>query len=308
MDLLQALTWFDLTIFFLLLGTLFLYVGMPMWIYSLILVAAVIFYECSILCQSIVIAILVCLHVPIVRRWLISFPVLFLLKAFNVLPAISQTEKDAIESGSVWMDAELFSGSPDFKKILSEPYPELTHEEQSFLDGPVDKLCNLVIDWDVYQARDFSENVWDFIKKERFFGMIIPKKYGGLEFSALANSAVISKLSSRSTPLGITVMVPNSLGPAELLVHYGTDKQKDYYLPRLAIGDEIPCFALTESGAGSDAGSMTSNGEIFKNDKDEICIRLNWKKRYITLAAKATLLGLAFKLSDPNNLLGKGED
>lgn len=242
------------------------------------------------------------------RKTLISVPIMKLLDAMNFLPTISETEQTAIEAGTVWVEGELFSGKPDFKRILNEPYPELTKEEQAFLDGPVEKLCSMVNDWDVFVKKDFEEEVWDYMRKEGFFGLIIPKKYGGLEFSATAHSAIVAKLASRCGPLATTVMVPNSLGPAELLMHYGTDQQKEYYLPRLAAGIEMPCFALTEPTAGSDAGGMTSTGEVFKGDDGKLYLKLNWNKRYITLAAISTVIGLAFKLYDPDNLLGKGKE
>jgi len=245
-------------------------------------------------------------NLPFIRRYLVSFLVMKIMEWMKFLPAISQSERDAIEAGNIWMDAELFSGKPNFKRLLSQPYPHLTEEERSFLEGPVETLCSMVNDWEVHRSRQFTQETWAYLKQQKFFGMIIPKKYGGLEFSANAHSAVIQKLSSRSTPLGITVMVPNSLGPAELLVHYGTEEQKRYYLPRLASGEELPCFALTEPGAGSDAGAMSSYGVVFKGQDGHLYIRLNWKKRYITLASISTILGLAFKLRDPENLLGKG--
>jgi acyl-CoA dehydrogenase len=241
-----------------------------------------------------------------IRRVLVSSLVMKILGP--IMPAISETERTAIESGSVWAEAELFSGKPDFRKLMSEPYPSLTEEERAFIDGPVDELCAVVDDWEVWESRDLPQSAWDIIRRERFLGMIIPKEFGGLGFSAMAHSEVIMKLATRSIPLCITVMVPNSLGPAELLMHYGTDAQKKRLLPRLASGEDIPAFALTEPGAGSDAGSIASNGIVFKAADGQISIRLNWNKRYITLAAIATLLGVAFKLRDPENLLGKGED
>ena len=242
------------------------------------------------------------------RRNIISRPLFSALKALNLLPVISETEQAAIDAGTVWIDGELFSGKPNFKRILKEEvYPTLSAEEQAFLDGPVNKLCAMVDDFKVTEAGDFPKKVWDFIKKEKFFGMIIQKKYGGLEFSALGHSEVIAKLASRSTALAITVMVPNSLGPAELLTHYGTQEQKDYYLPRLADGIEVPCFGLTEPRAGSDAGAMSAAGEVFKAKDGTLMIRLNWSKRYITLSGISTVIGLAFKLNDPKKLLGKGE-
>jgi acyl-CoA dehydrogenase len=245
------------------------------------------------------------LIVPI-RRVLVSSIVMKILGP--IMPTISETERTAIESGSVWAEAELFSGKPDFRKLMNEPYPSLTPEERAFLDGPVNELCSVVDDWEVWETRELPQAAWDVIKRERFLGMIIPKEFGGLGFSALAHSEVIMKLATRSIPVCITVMVPNSLGPAELLMHYGTDEQKKRLLPRLASGEDIPAFALTEPGAGSDAGAIASHGTLFKGTDGKIYIRLNWNKRYITLAAIATLLGVAFKLSDPENLLGQGED
>lgn len=242
------------------------------------------------------------------RRMIVSAPLMKFLKSAGFIPKISQTERDALNSGDVWIEQELFSGKPDFNKILTQKYPDLTAEEKAFLDGPVEKACQMVNDWDVWQQKDLPPELWAFIKKEKFLGMIIPKEYGGLGFSALAHSAVLMKLSSRSVPLCITVMVPNSLGPAELLNHYGTDDQKKYYLPRLAKGEEVPCFALTEPTAGSDAASLQSNGVVFKGSDGKLYIRLNWNKRWITLAAISTVLGLAFRLKDPENLLGKIED
>jgi acyl-CoA dehydrogenase len=252
-------------------------------------------------------ALAVALGVPAIRRNTISKGIMEAMNKLGFLPKISQTERIAIESGTVWVDGELFSGNPDFRRLLREPYPELTAEERAFLDGPAEHVCGMTSDWEIFQKRGLPPRVWDYLKEERFFGIIIPKKYGGLGFSALANSAVVAKLGARSQVLGITVMVPNSLGPAELLIHYGTDAQKDYYLPRLATGEEIPCFALTEPQAGSDAGAITSHGTVFRGDDGELYLRLNWKKRYITLAAVSTVIGLAFQLRDPENLLGKGE-
>ncbi len=250
------------------------------------------------------------LNLPPLRRRLFSN---YILRAFRkALPAMSQTEREALEAGSVWWDGELFSGRPNWQRLLSFPAPRLTAEERAFLDGPVDDLCRMVNDWQVTEElHDLPPEVWQFIKDKGFFGMIIPKKYGGLEFSALAHSAVVMKISSRSTTAAVTVMVPNSLGPAELLLHYGTEAQKDHYLPRLARGEEVPCFALTGPDAGSDASSMPDIGVVEKGvfEGEEIVgIRLNWAKRYITLGPVATVLGLAFKLKDPDQLLGDKED
>ncbi len=242
------------------------------------------------------------------RRALVTRPLMGWMKRLGILPRISKTERQAIEAGTVWVDGELFSGKPDFQRLLSEDYPDLTGEERAFLEGPVAELCRMCDDWETWSRRDLSPEVWEYLKKERFFGMIIPKEHGGLGFSPSAVSAVIARLASRSMTLCVTVMVPNSLGPAELLHLYGTPEQKDYWLPRLARGEEIPCFALTEPGAGSDAGGMSSHGEVFRGDDGRLYLRLNWNKRYITLAAVSTVLGLAFKLRDPHNLLGKGPE
>jgi acyl-CoA dehydrogenase len=247
-------------------------------------------------------------NLPPIRRTLLSAPIMKTMIAMKFLPKISETERTALEAGDVWVEAELFSGKPNFKRLRTEVYPELTAEEQAFMDGPVEKACQLVDEWQAWQEKDLPKKVWDYIKKEKFLGMIIPKEYGGLGFSAMAHSEVIQKLASRSVPLCISVMVPNSLGPAELLTHYGTQKQKDEWLERLANGDEIPCFGLTEPHAGSDAGSIQSHGVLFKDEDGVLKIRLNWNKRWITLAAISTVVGLAFRLRDPENFLGKGED
>lgn len=246
--------------------------------------------------------------VPQARMRVLTKPTFDLLKRLGILPQISETEKVAIEAGTVWVDGDLFSGRPRWKKLMAERYAGLTQDEQAFLDGPVERVCAMSDDWQIWQQKDLPNEVWDVLKRERFFGMIIPREYGGLGFSASMNSAVVMKLAARSLPLGITVMVPNSLGPAELLIHYGTDAQKQHWLPRLADGSEIPCFALTEPGAGSDAGSMLASGVVFRGPDGQPWVRLEWSKRYITLAAIASVLGLAFKLRDPENLLGKGEN
>jgi acyl-CoA dehydrogenase len=246
-------------------------------------------------------------NLPPVRR-LLSSAVMRAMQAMQFLPTISETEKEAIDAGTVWVEGELFSGKPDFRRILDQPYPDLTAEEQAFLDGPMAEICAATDDWEVFQRRDLPPRVWDLLKQHRVFGLIIPKTYGGWGFSPSANSAIVGQAASTSTVLGITVMVPNSLGPAELLIHYGTEAQKNHYLPRLARHEEIPAFALTEPGAGSDAGAITSTGVVFRGDDGELYLRLNWKKRYITLAAISTVLGLAFKLRDPENLLGGGAE
>ncbi|MEN8264243.1 MAG: acyl-CoA dehydrogenase [Nitrospirota bacterium] len=250
------------------------------------------------------------LNVPLIRRKLITGRLFSIFK--KTLPAMSSTEEEALQAGTVWWDGELFSGMPDWKRLLSLPSPKLTESEQAFIDGPAENLCRMLDDWNITEElQDLPKEVWDYIKEEGFFGMIIPKKYGGLEFSTLAHSDVIMKLSSRSVSAAVTVMVPNSLGPAELLMQYGTEEQKDHYLPRLATGEEVPCFALTGPNAGSDAASMPDTGVVcrgeFRGRKNVLGIRLNWDKRYITLGPIATVLGLAFKLFDPDQLLGKKE-
>ncbi len=264
--------------------------GAPVWLLGVYVVLALIF------------------NLAPIRKALVSGPIMKVVKAAGLLPKISQTEQIAIEAGTVWVEGELFSGKPNFKRILAEPYPELTAEEQAFLDGPVEEICRVTDDWKVWNNRELPKEAWDLIRKEKFFGMIIPKEYGGLGFSAMANSAVVTKLQSRCGTLATTVMVPNSLGPAELLIHYGTQEQRDYYLPRLADATDIPAFALTEPNAGSDAGAISASGVVFKDENGELKLKLNWQKRYITLAAIAGVLGLAFKLRDPDNLLGKGEN
>ncbi|MCO5113363.1 MAG: acyl-CoA dehydrogenase [Bdellovibrionaceae bacterium] len=281
--------------------------GLPFVAWVLSLTIVLLGFHASPLCILIFWGLSLLFIIPPVRRTLVSNLVMKVMK--GILPKISDTELEAIEAGSVWIEGQLFAGYPKFKKIFKEnPYPKLTAEEQAFLDGPVEELCKAVNDWEVWQKREIPKEAWDIIKKEKFFGMIIPKEYGGLGFSALAHGAVISKLTSRCIPLAVTVMVPNSLGPAELLYHYGTDEQKKTLLPKLATGEEIPCFGLTEPTAGSDAGSVLSYGELYKDAQGELRIRLNWNKRWITLAAISTLIGLAFRLRDPENLLGKGED
>lgn len=228
------------------------------------------------------------------------------------LPAMSETERSALEAGNIWWDAELFQGNPDWQKLLKTPAPKLSDEEQAFLDGPVEELCAMLDDWKItHELNDLPPEVWDYIKKNRFFGMIIPKSYGGLGFSAYAHSQVIQKIASRSVTGTVTVMVPNSLGPAELLLNYGTDVQKDHYLPRLAVGEEVPCFALTGPEAGSDAGAIPDNGVVCKGEyegREVLGFRINWEKRYITLGPVATILGLAFHAYDPDHLLGDQED
>ncbi|MGQ0750344.1 MAG: acyl-CoA dehydrogenase, partial [Betaproteobacteria bacterium] len=251
------------------------------------------------------------LTVKPVRRRLLSR---FVLRWFRgALPQVSQTEQEALDAGTVWWDGELFSGNPDWRKLQALRKPELSAEEEAFLAGPVEQLCARLDDWKItHELYYLPPDVWRFIKEKGFLGMIIPKAYGGLGFSALAHSEVVTKLTTRSGTGAVSVMVPNSLGPAELLLHYGTEAQKNHYLPRLAKGLEIPCFALTGPEAGSDASSIPDVGIVcrgsFQGRADVLGIRINWEKRYITLGPIATLLGLAFKLYDPDHLLGPKED
>ena len=246
-----------------------------------------------------------------IRRALASRPLLGLFR--KILPQVSQTEQEALEAGTVWWDGELFSGNPDWRKLLGYPKPALTADERAFIDGPVEELCKMVHDWEIsHELLDLPPHVWKFIRDQGFIGMIIPREYGGLGFSALAHSEVIMKLTTRGSTAAITVMVPNSLGPAELLLHYGTQAQKNHYLPRLARGIDIPCFALTSPEAGSDAGAIPDFGIVCRGEwegkQDVLGMRLTWEKRYITLAPVATLLGLAFRLYDPEHILGDQDD
>jgi acyl-CoA dehydrogenase len=249
-------------------------------------------------------------NVAVIRRFLFMKPLYRLFR--RMLPPISGTEREALEAGTVWWDAELFTGKPDWNRLLAMPKPEISGEERSFLAGPVEELCRLLDEWKIVSDfHDLPPEAWRFIKEKGFFGMIIPKEYGGLGFSALAHSQVIMKIASRSVAAAVTVMVPNALGPAELLLRYGTPEQKDHYLPRLAKGEEIPCFALTAPEAGSDAASIPDTGIVCRGNfqgAEIVGIRLNWEKRYITLGPVATILGLAFQLRDPEHLLGGNED
>jgi acyl-CoA dehydrogenase len=249
------------------------------------------------------------LNLPDFRRKKITAPLLNVYQ--KITPQISDTERTALEAGTVGFEGELFSGKPNWKKLLGEPAAQLSVEEQAFLDGPCEEVCHMVNEWQItHELADLPPEIWEFIKKKKFFGMIIPKEYGGLEFSALAQSAVLQKLMGMSGSLSSTVGVPNSLGPGELLLHYGTKEQRDYYLPRLADGREVPCFALTGPTAGSDATSIPDYGIVCKGEwqgGNVLGVRLTFDKRYITLAPVATLVGLAFQMHDPDHLLGDKE-
>ena len=259
---------------------------------------------------SVPLALLLLFNIRPLRLAFVSRP--FLKSYRRLLPSMSATEREALDAGTVWWDGELFSGGPDWRKLMSAKVPTLSAAEQAFIDGPCEDLCAMLDDWDITHRRaDLPPEVWAFIKSRGFFAMIIPRSYGGLEFSAYAHSCVLIKIASRSATASSTIAVPNSLGPAELLVHYGTEQQKDYYLPRLARGEEVPCFALTGPRAGSDAASIPDTGVICKGQwqgEDIVGIKLNFSKRYITLAPVATVVGLAFRLFDPERLLGERSD
>jgi acyl-CoA dehydrogenase len=295
------------------------YLRAPLWLWTVIvgaaLAAATALWSGAASAQAALwagfAAIAALLNLRPLRRGLLTRPIFAAFR--RVMPAMSDTEREALEAGTVWWEAELFAGKPRWAKLFALPPARLTSAEQAFLDGPVEALCRMLDDWHItHERRDLPPEVWSFIKERGFFGMIIPKKYGGLEFSALAHSAVVMKVASRSVSAAVTVMVPNSLGPAELLLHYGTDAQKNHYLPRLARGEEVPCFGLTSPDAGSDAASIPDRGVVcrgaFDGRPDVLGIRLNWEKRYITLGPVATVLGLAFRLYDPDRLLGGAED
>jgi acyl-CoA dehydrogenase len=255
-------------------------------------------------------ALLLLLNIRPLRLRVLTRP--FMRKFRKLLPPMSSTEREALDAGTVWWDGELFSGGPNWGKLMAAKPPQLTGIEQAFIDGPCEQLCEMLDDWDITHRRaDLPQAVWDFIKVNGFFAMIIPRSYGGLQFSAYAHSCVLTKIASRSGTASSTIAVPNSLGPAELLLHYGTEAQKNHYLPRLARGEEIPCFALTGPRAGSDAASIPDTGIICKGrwqGEEVVGIRLNFSKRYITLAPIATLIGLAFRLYDPEHLMGEKVD
>ncbi|QBL09625.1 acyl-CoA dehydrogenase [Rheinheimera sp. D18] len=257
-----------------------------------------------------VVALAIIFGVADIRRSLITKPIFAVFK--KILPPLSDTEREAMEAGDVWWDGDLFQGKPDWHKLHSFPKAELNSTEQAFMDNQVETLLKMLDDYKIVQEqRDLPKEVWDFIKREGFFAMIIPKAYGGREFSAIANSTIVSRIATRSLTAAVTIMVPNSLGPGELLMHYGTQAQKDQWLPTLANGTDVPCFALTGPEAGSDAGSIPDTGVVcngIHDGKEVLGIRLNWDKRYITLAPVATVLGLAFKLYDPEHLLGDKDE
>ena len=298
----------DLGLIVFALSVAFAYCGAPLAFYLLAFAFYFLKFDFSAGFWIVYVALSLVFALPFIRSVVVTKFIVGAIKKLGLLPKISETEKIALTSGTVWVDGQLFSGKPDFKWIFAQKYPHLTKEEQSFLDNEVEEVCKMCVDYDVQRLRDLPANVWQYLKDKKFFGMIIPKEYGGLGFSAYFHSSVIQKLASRSVPLAITAMVPNSLGPAELLLHYGTKEQRDHYLPRLADGRELPCFALTEPTAGSDATSIISNGVLFKDADGLVKIKLNWNKRYITLGAVATVIGVAFQLRDPDRILFDHED
>lgn len=243
-----------------------------------------------------------------VRLLVVTLPVMQMIR--KRMPPISDTEREAIAAGTTWWERELFGGYPDWQKLLAIPPAKLSLEEQAFLDGPTEQLCHMLDDWAIMNDHDLPPEVWQFLREKGFFGLIIPKAFGGHGFSHEAHSQIVGKIASRSLSAGITSMVPNSIGPAELLLHYGTEEQQNHYLPHLARGEEIPCFALTGPTAGSDAGAIPDAGVVCRDlheGQEVLGIRLDWDKRYITLAPVATVLGLAFQLRDPDHLLGSAE-
>ncbi len=297
------------TLILLLVILVFGFLSFPLYSYFIFIgTYSVIFFDVGTIFWSLFIFLGVIFLIPSIRIKLISSKLVRFINKNGLLPKISTTEEAALQAGTNWVEADFFKAEVNFKKINAQKVITLTQEEQAFLDNEVNQLCEMTTDWEIFQNRDLSPEVWQFIKDKKFFGMIIPKEYGGLGFSATAHSKVIEKLVSRSQVLAITIMVPNSLGPAELILKHGTQKQKDRYLSDLAHGIQVPCFGLTEPNAGSDATSITSNGVIFKDENGELKIKLNFEKRYITLGNIATLIGLAFVLKDPEHLLGEVED
>lgn len=310
------ITW--LLIFIITIGTA-AYLRLPQIIWSSTLGIVLLLFTFSgiaglatlVIIWGLFLAIIIPLNLPHIRQSYVSEPLLQFMR--SAMPSISKTEQEALDAGKTWWEVDLFSGKPNYSKIRELAPSQLSDEEQAFIDGPVEELCAMLDDWQINQVEyDLPKEVWIFLKQNKFFAMIIPKSYGGLEFSALGHSSVVMKVAGRSITAAVTIMVPNSLGPGELLMRYGTEKQKDFYLPRLSSGEEIPCFALTGPENGSDAGAMPDTGIVcrdsFNGDDNVLGIRLNWDKRYITLGPVATVLGLAFKLYDPDHLVGEEND
>jgi len=279
-----------------------------LWFLSTALVSLLVINADSLVIQILlgILLFLGVLIIPSIRKILFTKPLYHAMR--KTLPPIGETERIALEAGDVWWDAELFQGNPNWKELSSLEAVELTVEEQSFVDNEVTTLCSMVNSYELISENDLPKEVWEYIADNGFWAINIPKEFGGKGFSHYAHAIIVGKVTSAASVLGISVMVPNSLGPGELLQNYGTDKQKQQYLPRLAAGKEIPCFALTSTVAGSDAGSLVDNGVVCYGEfegKEVLGLRLNWEKRYITLAPVATVIGLAFKAFDPDNLLPK---
>lgn len=297
------------TLILLFLILVFGFYSFPLYSYfALIGAYSLIFTDVGFIFWSVYIILGAIFLIPSLRIKFISSKLVSFINKKGLLPKISATEEAALQAGTNWVESNFFKAQVNFKEINAQRVTTLSKEEQDFLDNEVNELCEMTTDWEIFQNRDLSPQVWQFIKDKKFFGMIIPKEHGGLGFSATAHSRVIEKLVSRSQVLAITIMVPNSLGPAELILKHGTQTQKDKYLSDLAHGILVPCFGLTEPNAGSDATSITSNGVVFKDENGELKIKLNFEKRYITLGNIATLIGLAFVLKDPEHLLGDKED
>src|SRR5262245_13359775 len=296
----------------------------PLWAWTLGLAVALLLWQSGMLRGEraefapgllgtlgwLLVAVMAALSAPSIRRAILVRPLFRKIK--GILPRVSATEQEALNAGTIGFDAELFSGQPDWDKLRSVPPITLTDEEKAFLEGPTNELCRMVNDWTIrHNEREIPAHIWDFIKSHGFFGMLISKEHGGLGFSAQAQSIVIGRISSRSPDVGNLVIVPNSLGPGELIEKYGTPEQKEHFLPRLAKGLEVPCFSLTGPTSGSDAATMRDVGYVTRGmheGREAVGIRLSWEKRYITLGPNATLVGLAFRVFDPENILGKGED
>lgn len=306
----EALPWLSA---FVVMGAL-AYIGAPLWVWTLIAFAVLSFQSFMMAPLNATLTVLwvlfiiiaAVLNIPIFRQALFSRYILGIVKA--KMPPISDTEREAINAGDIWWEAQLFRGRPQWHDIQSFQITKLSETEQTFVDHQVEILCHMIDTWQQSQDAAHSEQVWNYLKKERFFSMLIPRSYGGLEFSALAQSTVVSKIASRDMSTAVTVMVPNSLGPAELILHYGTEHQKQYYLPRLASGQDIPCFGLTALEAGSDAAGMSDKGIVTYGQyegKRVLGLTLTFSKRYITLAPVATVLGIAFKCFDPQKLLSE---
>lgn len=311
------MSWVIVIIVFLAIIVALAYAGAPAWLWAVIGITALTVVNAHWLAYVVVLVVFAVVGIAAIRQKLISSTAMAIIR--KIIPPLSSTEQAAIDAGTVWWDAEIYSGKPNWQEFSSYPAPQLSEEEQAFLDGPVEELCAMVNDWQVvHKDRDIPQKAWKFIRENGFHSLIIRKEYGGMGFSHLAHAKIVGKLATRCGNTAVTVMIPNSVGPGELLQHYGTAEQRDYYLPRLAKGIEIPCFALTSPYAGSDAGAIPDFGVVERGDytdprtgdkhTDVLGIRVTFEKRWITLAPVATVVGLAFKLKDPNKLLGDKED